>query len=295
MKDYPLVSIGIPTFNRCHQLKIAIESIINQDYPNYELVISDNCSDDSTRRICFEYKEKYSFIKYFRNEKNYGAYFNFINVLRLSKGKYFMWLGDDDFISEGYISKCVSHLINDKSISLAIGNTFLKNRNYKLERKISGYLDNEVLIRLMKYYQNPHLNCPTYGLFERSFFKESFMPNTFSNDWHFVANLLCKGKFIVDHNIFIMRSEFGAAAKINDLYKLYKIPKIMGFIPLTPLFFIVTSFLKMFFIKKSLLRSFGGLRSLLILILIPFILIIKNLKTYNKQIIKNIFNLFLKR
>ena len=50
-----LLSIGIPTFNRAETLKQAVESLLAQDYPNIELVISDNASTDDTERVCREF------------------------------------------------------------------------------------------------------------------------------------------------------------------------------------------------------------------------------------------------
>jgi len=49
----PLVSIGIPTYNRPNELKIAIESIVNQKYNNLEIIVSDNCSSDpAVEKLC---------------------------------------------------------------------------------------------------------------------------------------------------------------------------------------------------------------------------------------------------
>jgi glycosyltransferase involved in cell wall biosynthesis len=106
----PLVSIGTPVYNGEDFIRQAIESVINQDYPNIEMVISDNASIDNTQSICEEYASKYSQIKYHRQSINHGMIANFNASFELAQGKFFCWLSHDDFLSPTYISKCMSML-----------------------------------------------------------------------------------------------------------------------------------------------------------------------------------------
>ena len=95
----PLVSIGLPVFNGDKSLENAIECLLEQDYPNFEIIISDNASTDSTQMICERYSKNESRIKYFRIEKNLGAIWNFNHVFELSSGIYFYEIqavGDDN-------------------------------------------------------------------------------------------------------------------------------------------------------------------------------------------------------
>ncbi len=70
--DKPLLSICIPTYNRANYLEQCLESIVSQECfdARVEVVISDNCSADDTRKIGMRYQEKYANIHYFRNEEN---------------------------------------------------------------------------------------------------------------------------------------------------------------------------------------------------------------------------------
>ena len=96
-KRSPLVSIGLPVYNGQNFLAEAIESVINQNYPNIELIISDNGSTDNTREICKHYLNKHDdIISYYRYDKNYGASKNYNRTFQLAKGKYFRWLAHDD-------------------------------------------------------------------------------------------------------------------------------------------------------------------------------------------------------
>ncbi|MBU6338598.1 MAG: glycosyltransferase family 2 protein [Rickettsiales bacterium] len=105
-----LVSIGLLIYNAEKYLKYAIESLLKQDYENFEIVISDNCSTDKTEEICRYYAKQDSRISYHRNKENIGAAKNYDLVFRLSKGKYFAWASFDDVWHEKFISKCVECL-----------------------------------------------------------------------------------------------------------------------------------------------------------------------------------------
>lgn len=111
----PLVSIGLPTYNREKYLPQAIGSLLAQSYTNFELIISDNASTDNTINICNEYAAKDPRIKYFRNDENIGAWPNFKRVLDLSKGDFFMWAADDDWWHPHYIEALLNPHIDEIS------------------------------------------------------------------------------------------------------------------------------------------------------------------------------------
>jgi len=76
-KEKPFVSIGFPVYNSEKHLKRSLEAILKQTFSNFELIISDNASSDSTPDICKEYMKNDSRIRYFRQEKNLGLIGNF--------------------------------------------------------------------------------------------------------------------------------------------------------------------------------------------------------------------------
>lgn len=121
--DKPRVSIGLPVFNGEKYLEEALDSILAQTYPNFELIISDNASTDHTQRICRAYATKDSRIRYYRNKRNLGASKNFNFVFKLSSGEYFKWAAYDDSLAPDFLLKCVSVLDNDPSIVLCASET----------------------------------------------------------------------------------------------------------------------------------------------------------------------------
>lgn len=106
----PLVSIGMPVYNGDRYLRLALNSLLAQDYQHFEIIISNNASTDYTAKICQEYAVKDSRIHYVRNLQNIGSTKNFNQVFELSKGQYFMWAAHDDLWEKTYLRKAVNKL-----------------------------------------------------------------------------------------------------------------------------------------------------------------------------------------
>jgi len=106
----PLVSVGLPVWNGATYLREALDSLLAQDYPGLELILSDNASTDATPEICREYAARDPRIRYYRAERNMGASWNFNRVFELATGKYFMWAAHDDLRASEYLSRCVAAL-----------------------------------------------------------------------------------------------------------------------------------------------------------------------------------------
>src|SRR5260370_42328257 len=93
---HPRVSIGMPGYNGAKYVRRSVQSVLAQDYEDFELLISDNASTDETESICRELAERDGRIRYFRNERNVGASQNFNKVFRLASGTFFKWAAPDD-------------------------------------------------------------------------------------------------------------------------------------------------------------------------------------------------------
>ncbi|MEE1154236.1 MAG: glycosyltransferase family 2 protein [Acutalibacteraceae bacterium] len=94
MKD--LISVVLPVYNGEKYLRESIDSVIAQTYQNWELLIVDDCSTDSTALIAKEYAEKDSRIHYYLNEKNLRLPRNLNRGFSLAKGDYLTWTSDDN-------------------------------------------------------------------------------------------------------------------------------------------------------------------------------------------------------
>jgi hypothetical protein len=112
------VSIGVPVYNGDKYLCLALDSLLAQDYENFELIICDNASEDASAEIGAQYARQDSRVRFYRNETNIGAARNFNRVFQLSSGKYFMWAAHDDLWEPSYVTKCVKYLEHDDNLVL---------------------------------------------------------------------------------------------------------------------------------------------------------------------------------
>jgi glycosyltransferase involved in cell wall biosynthesis len=106
-----LVSVGVPVHNGGEHLEEALRSVLTQDYPNLEVVICDNASDDGTEALCRRIAAEDHRVRYLRNETNIGLMPNFRRSLDEARGRYFSWLAHDDVISNrAYLSTLVAYM-----------------------------------------------------------------------------------------------------------------------------------------------------------------------------------------
>lgn len=96
MLKRPFFSIVIPTYNRAADLQFALYCIFRQTFSNFEVVISDNCSNDNTKSVVQNIKDKR--IRYFRLKKTVGNAINFKNAIKKARGEYVFIHSDDDFL-----------------------------------------------------------------------------------------------------------------------------------------------------------------------------------------------------
>jgi glycosyltransferase involved in cell wall biosynthesis len=108
--EFPFVTIGLPVYNGENYVALAIESLLAQDYPNFELLISDNNSKDRTEQICREFAEKDARVRYVRQPINLGMPGNFAWVVQNARGEYFTAASHDDLFAPAYVRRCMDEL-----------------------------------------------------------------------------------------------------------------------------------------------------------------------------------------
>jgi glycosyltransferase involved in cell wall biosynthesis len=102
-----LVSVGVPVYNGARYLSGTLDSLLAQTYADYEIIISDNASQDETESICREYAARDRRVRYYRSEENKGPFWNYLRVYELACGEYFMWHALDDLRAPRCLSLCV--------------------------------------------------------------------------------------------------------------------------------------------------------------------------------------------
>lgn len=128
-----MVSIIIPTYNRKELLTETIDSILKQDYKNWECIVVDDGGSDDTSIVMNEFSLRDSRIRYYKRPdelikganacRNYG--------FRLSKGDYIQWFDDDDIMLPGFLSKKVALFKPNLKLLITSGEVVDGSLNHK--------------------------------------------------------------------------------------------------------------------------------------------------------------------
>src|SRR5262245_24363485 len=118
MDSMPLVTIGVPVHNGEDGLARALDSAVAQDYPNLEILVSDNASVDATPEICRRYAEVDPRVRWWRNEENIGLGSNFVLTAERARGEFFLWLAHDDWLSPECVSTVIRYMVSRPDVLL---------------------------------------------------------------------------------------------------------------------------------------------------------------------------------
>jgi glycosyltransferase involved in cell wall biosynthesis len=140
-KDLPLVSVVIPAHNHARYLDEAIESVLNQDYPNVELIVLDDGSTDNTREVLKKYTGRF----YWETQENIGQSATLNKGWKMSKGDVLAYLSSDDALLPHAISTSVEHLMANPDAVLTYCDFNQIDPNSRFIRKVKtlemSYLD----------------------------------------------------------------------------------------------------------------------------------------------------------
>jgi glycosyltransferase involved in cell wall biosynthesis len=109
------VSVCLTTWNRAPTLPQTLDSILGQTFSDFELIISDDCSEDETEQVCRRYEDKDSRVRYFRNETNLGMPANLNSAIERAQGIYIANLHDGDLYHPEILAKWKQALDNYQS------------------------------------------------------------------------------------------------------------------------------------------------------------------------------------
>ncbi|EIT84619.1 glycosyl transferase family protein [Fictibacillus macauensis ZFHKF-1] len=199
MSDNPLVSIGVPVFNGAKTLEKSLRAILDQEYKNIEVIISDNASTDATAQICQSLQARDHRIQYVRNKTNMGMANNFNAVVHRSQGKYFMWSAHDDYRDASFIAKCVKQLeSNERAVICGSYVAFINEEGQKFDPRPYHYfrpqdMNSSDFIR--SYLARYGCYEMIYGMFRLQNLKASMMiQEVFCPDYLMCFQLLLQGE-----------------------------------------------------------------------------------------------------
>ncbi len=194
------VSIGLPVYNGARYLARAIESLLAQDFDDFELILSDNASTDGTEAICRRYADSDRRVRYSRNPVNVGAAPNFNLAFSLSRSPYFAWAAYDDSWAPGFLRQCVAAL--DARPDAVIAHPWVRVEDFDghaFAEQPGEFLDEtaDVVERFRACVHDHWAPLAVYGLIRSSALQKTQMFKSFmGSDKVLLAELSLLGPFI---------------------------------------------------------------------------------------------------
>ena len=119
-----MLSVCIPAYNRPRELSLLLDSILNQDYPDYEVVVSDDNSPKAAdiARVVEEHIRKHPErrIRHSKNEQTLGFDRHLREILHKAEGRYCIYMGDDDLLTAGSLQKIARAVTENKDIGVVL-------------------------------------------------------------------------------------------------------------------------------------------------------------------------------
>jgi glycosyltransferase involved in cell wall biosynthesis len=147
------LSIVLPIYNAEKYLSDCVDSIISQDFDDYEIILADDGSTDNSPCICDEYAMKYNYIKVLHSA-NRGSYQIRIEGAKLATGDYIWFVDSDDSIMPGALERIKDSICDDENIEILIFNYCINKNMSKIQNGgvNSGTYEGERLYEIYKKF-----------------------------------------------------------------------------------------------------------------------------------------------
>ena len=119
MSTAPRLTIGLPVYNGEKYVAESLEALLGQSFTDFELIISDNASTDSTGDICRSFEKQDSRVRYFRQPRNIGLSPNHNFVAEQAQSEFFKWASNDDLYARDLVERCIAALDKYPDVVLA--------------------------------------------------------------------------------------------------------------------------------------------------------------------------------
>ena len=215
MAEYPLASVCIPAYKNAEYIAETIQSVLDQTYPNLELVICDDCSPDQTVAVIESFSDPR--IRLFKNEKNLGMSGNWNNCLSKCRGEFIKLICADDLLAPEALEKEVQALIDHPTALFSESDTKLirldqKIRGHYLRYKKSGLVNGKETVRAC-FFSQDYYGAPLANTFRRSAYEQYGGFDTdfvYILDYEFFIRLAIHGDVYIIHeylNYFRVRND----------------------------------------------------------------------------------------
>lgn len=203
--DNKKISIIIPTYNRFEQLGELLNSIFNQTYQNFEIILIDDVSTDETNEVYSNYHDKR--LKYYLNHENLGCGLNRQKGYNLSQGDYIIFCDDDDyFIDNSYFFDLIN-IFKDDCVNVVCSESYTHYENEDRYVYSNTNIDVELidsidyLKNFMFKYKKPTSTFPA-AFRRKTLIEAQFKEMTMMNDTSiYLRALMMGGKTFINKKI----------------------------------------------------------------------------------------------
>ena len=202
--SHPLFSVLIAQYNNGNFLKQAVESIRRQNYPNIEIIIVDDSSEDESRRIYEEFKQQKD-IKIFINDRNYGEGYTKRRCVEKSHGSICGFLDPDDILIENAIETMVQLHLSHPEVSIIFSRMYLCDSEMNIEgksRKLTLPLDKD-------YFTNRDYAPEHFVTFKKS-------------SYNLTEGIDARKRAAADQDMYFKLEEVGELLVIDDFTLKYR-------------------------------------------------------------------------
>ncbi|MDA4122214.1 MAG: glycosyltransferase family 2 protein [Thaumarchaeota archaeon] len=191
----------MPVYNEEPYVAQSIGSLLEQDYRNFELIVADNASTDRTPQIISQLAAKDRRIALHVSDRNLGSLANFEKVLRLSRGKYFMFASGHDLWQPNFISRAVDVLEENQEVILSAPGVVIVDKTGRTLTRINGNLDTRNTPPKERFSQAMRWGAPyhflAYGLVRSDALrKQKWRRDVLCSDVILIAELSLEGAFL---------------------------------------------------------------------------------------------------
>jgi hypothetical protein len=220
--DAPLISIGVPTYNRGALLDRAVASALAQTVEDLEVVISDNASSDDTQQRCADWAARDPRVRVVRRAINLGPTENFNSLFTGFRGRFVMLLSDDDWLDPDYVATCLARLQAEPQLAVVAGTArYVRGEVFVREGAATQLPQTTARERVLAYYRAAD-DGPFYGLMRREALHAAVpMPNVLANDWLHVGRLATQGAIAMVDTVHIHRELGGTSASIEGILQTF--------------------------------------------------------------------------
>ncbi|SVC85156.1 uncharacterized protein METZ01_LOCUS338010, partial [marine metagenome] len=226
VKKEPFVDVIMPNYNKGDFLNESINSVLNQEYKNWNLFIVDNSSEDDSKKVLKSFEDKFNKINIIYLSKNMGVAFSRNLGIRVSDSEYISFLDSDDYWSSNKLLDQINFMVKSDNVFTYTDYTpfFSKNHNKSFKKKV-------ITPSTLNYEQFINNTCIATSsmIIKRSFIGRMKFPKIALEDYAFKCKVLkkrCTASKLKDNSMFYRISKNSLSSnKFRNIYWIWYINK----------------------------------------------------------------------